>query len=150
VTALAILGAGLLIAGSIIAHALLRGRTQPPAADPEPAGDPDATQELPFNLVPLAVLAPDDPRLPDDDAAAIAAAIADAVDDYASYLVAVDAGLDPQTVEMHREHMYDRLRESLTPPQMARALLTGIRPHARERADALTAQFRDLPSTQES
>ena len=133
-TALAIFGGSVLIAasiaGSVIAHALLRNRT------PEPAPERQTFDE--HSAAAMALLAPDDPGLPDEDVAHIAAVIADAIDHYASYLIAVRSGLDPQTCELLREQMYEHLRESLTPPQMARALLIGVLPHARERAAHLT------------
>ena len=133
-TALAIFGGSVLIAasiaGSVIAHALLRNRT------PEPAPERQTFDE--HSAAAMALLAPDDPGLPDGEVAHIAAVIADAVDHYASYLIAVRDGLDPQTCELLREQMYDHLREELTPPQMARALLIGVLPHARDRAAHLT------------
>lgn len=137
-TALAIFGGSVLIAasiaGSVIAHALLRNRTPDPA--PEPTPEPETFDAHASTA--LALLTPDDPELPDADVAHIAAVIADAVDHYASYLIAVRDGLDPQTCELLREQMYDHLREELTPPQMARALLIGVLPHARDRAAHLT------------
>ena len=116
-------------------------------------GRPDPVQSLTFDehaATATALLRPDDPSLPDEDAAHIAAVVARAVDAYASYLIAKRDGMDADVLHQLAEAMYADLRESLTPPQLARALVISLHSHADERARALVDQFRSLPTFQES
>ncbi|MGW3608982.1 hypothetical protein ACWD6N_03685 [Micromonospora sp. NPDC005163] len=94
-----------------------------------------------------ALLQPDDPALPDVDSQLIALVVARAVDNYASYLIALRDQMPAAVLASLREQMYADLRESLTPPQLARALVIGLHPHADDRARALVDQFRSLPTT---
>ncbi|MDG4796179.1 hypothetical protein [Micromonospora sp. WMMD1082] len=130
---MAILGAGFLVSAAIFGHALITAPrvAEPTAPDPAPDFDAHASTAL-------AVLAPDDPALPDDDVTVINAAIAATIDNFASYLTALRLGLDPQTCELLREQLHTQLLADLTPAQMAVALVIGLQPHAAERAAHLT------------
>ncbi|MBM0275139.1 hypothetical protein [Micromonospora tarensis] len=115
---------------AIVAALALRPRPANPAP-PAPADNDRHAATV------TALLRPDDPSLPDVDAELIALAVARTVDQYASYLIAVRDGMPAEVVAALREQMYADLRDSLTPPQLARALVIGLHPHADERARAL-------------
>ncbi|MEV4271973.1 hypothetical protein [Micromonospora aurantiaca (nom. illeg.)] len=128
-----------LTATAIAAVAWLWRTTGRPDPTPAPSFDEHAATAT-------ALLRPDNPRLPDADAAHIAAAVERAVDAYASYLIAKRDGATADVLHHLTEAMYADLRASLTPPQLARALVIGLHPHADDRARALVDQFRSLPT----
>ncbi|MCX5066952.1 hypothetical protein OOJ91_13955 [Micromonospora lupini] len=115
---------------SVIFTALWWGRK--PARKPAPATPADDQA-----ATATALLRPDDPALPDDEAQLIASTIAYAVDAYASVLAAKRAGLDPAVVQRLTDQMYADLVRALTPTQLARAATFGLRDHAGDRARRL-------------
>ncbi|MET7949259.1 hypothetical protein [Micromonospora sp. NPDC005324] len=118
------------------------------AARPRRVADPaqPAADDSLHAATVTALLQPDDPSLPDVDAELIALVVARTVDQYASYLIALRDGMPAEIVASLREQMYADLRDSLSPPQLARALVIGLHSHADERAQALVNQFRTLPT----
>ncbi|RKN45228.1 hypothetical protein [Micromonospora endolithica] len=117
-----------------------------PARPAAPQPDPPAAATFDeHTATAAALLTPDDPLL-DDDAVRIADAVARAVDQYASYLIAKRTGMAPDVLHRLGEAMYADLAVSLTGPQLARAVLIGLHQHADERARHLIDQFRNLPT----
>ena len=118
--------AGLLLGGGALALLWLRSR---PAEPTNPVDEPPAAA--------TGLLPPDALPLPDADGAAVADAVARAVDAYASYLIAQRDGAPAGVLRELTDAMYGDLTRSLTPPQLARALVAGLLPHADDRARAL-------------
>lgn len=68
-----------------------------------------------------------------------------AVENIASYLLALGYGLSGDALEIHVDRMYDDLRDGLTKQDLTRALLDALTDRGEERARQLTNQFRTLP-----
>lgn len=94
-----------------------------------------------------------DERTPEEQAVTdasdrrIQTAIEQAVEDYASYVVADWFDLDGETCERWVDAMYDHLRDALDPEDLIRALLISLEPLVEDRARELVRQVRDLPCT---